>query len=245
VVAIVNQSLAHRFWPDGDPIGKCLSLGDAPGSDCVEVVGVVGDVKSFGQEEATHLDLYRPFAQAPNGLIAFTVRTATAASSIFPALRQQIWAEDRELPTFRENAMEQLAAESVTLRRVSLQLLGSFAVLAVLLAAVGTYGVTNYSVAQRRPEIGVRMALGAGRQTIRSLVLGEVARTTLIGIVIGLIASLWVTRLASSLLVDVTASDPAVYGITCLLLLVVAVVAGYLPARRASRVDPMVVLRHE
>jgi len=209
------------------------------------VVGVSGDVKSFGQEEATHLDIYRPFAQAPFSLIAFTVRTATRPSAMFATLRQQIWAEDPELPTFREDTMEQLAAESTTLRRVSLQLLGSFAVLALLLAAVGTYGVMNYSVTQRLPEIGVRMALGAQRTTIFSLVLGEVGRTALIGMAIGLAAALWLTRLASSLLVGITATDPAVYGLTSMLLVIVALTAGSLPARRASRVDPMVVLRHE
>lgn len=244
-VAIVNQSLAKLFWPEGDALGRRINAGSAADPLWLEVVGVMADVKSFGQEEATHLDLYRPFAQAPSGLIAFTVRTSTAAAAMFPLLRQQIWTEDPELPTFRENTMEQLAAESIGLRRVSLQLLGGFALLALLLAAVGTYGVMNFSVTQRLPEIGVRMALGAERRIILSLVLGEVGRTALIGLVAGLAAALWLTRLASSLLVGVTATDPVVYGLTCALLLAVALAAGYLPARRASRVDPMVVLRHE
>src|SRR6266511_4154513 len=244
-VAMVNRSLADRFWPAGDAVGRRVNVGSVSEPEWLEVVGVTADVKSFRQADATHLDIYRPFAQAPFGLIAFTVRSATPSTSMFPALRQQIWAEDPQLPPFREDTMEQLAAESTTLRRVSLQLLGAFAVLAVLLAAVGTYGVMNYSVSQRLPEIGVRMALGAERKTILSLVLGEVGRTAIFGIVIGLVAALWVTRLASSLLVGVTATDPAVYTITCLLLLLVAFTAGYLPARRASRVDPMAVLRHE
>ena len=244
-VAIVNQSLANRFWPDSDAVGRRINVGSSTEPQWLEVVGVAGDIKAFGQEEATHLDLYRPFAQVPYGLIAFTVRTATPPMAMFRALRQQIWAEDPQLPTFRENTMEQLAAESTTLRRVSLQLLGSFALLAVLLAAVGTYGVMNYSVTQRRREIGVRMALGAERNTIVSLVLGEVGRTTAIGLAIGLGAALWLTQLASSLLVGVAATDPTVYGLTSLLLVGVAAAAGYLPARRASRVDPVVVLRHE
>src|SRR5918995_4673569 len=243
-VAIVNQSLANRFWPNSDAVGRRVNLGSLAEPRWVEVIGVTGDVKSFGQEEATHLDIYRPFAQAPFSLIAFAVRTATAPTSMFAPVRQQIWAVDPELPTFRENTMEQLAAESTTLRRISLQLLGSFALLALLLAAVGTYGVMNYSVTQRLPEIGVRMALGAERTTIFSLVLGEVGRTAALGMVIGLVAALALTRLASSLLVGVKATDPAVYGLTSALLLIVALTAGFIPARRAARVDPMVVLRH-
>jgi putative ABC transport system permease protein len=244
-VGIVNQSLANRFWPNAEPVGRRVNLGSIAEPDWVEVIGVIGDVKSFGQEEATHLDLYRPFGQAPFSLIAFALRTATSPESIFAPVRQQIWAVDPELPTFRENTMEQLAAESTTLRRISLQLLGSFALLALVLAAVGTYGVMNYSVTQRLPEIGVRMALGAERTTIFSLVLGEVGRTAALGMVIGLVAAVALTRLASSLLVGVKATDPAVYGLTSALLLIVALTAGFVPARRAAHVDPMVVLRHE
>lgn len=244
-VVIVNQALANRFWQNADPVGRRLNLGDTANPDWWEVVGVVGDVKSFGQEEVTHLDIYRPFAQAPFSLIAFTVRTRSNPSALFGPVRQQIWAVDGDLPTFRENTMEQLAAESTTLRRISLQLLGSFALLALVLAAVGTYGVMSYSVTQRLPEIGVRMALGAERPAIFSLVIGEVGRMALVGMAIGLLAAFALTRLASSQLVGITATDPVVYGLTSALLLVVALGAGYLPARRAARVDPMVVLRHE
>jgi putative ABC transport system permease protein len=196
-------------------------------------------------KEATHLDIYRPVAQAPFSLVAFAVRTATAPTAILAPVRHEIWAVDPDLPTFRENTMEQLAAESIMLRRISLQLLGSFAVLALVLAAVGTYGVMNYSVTQRLREIGVRLALGAEPTTIFSLVLGEVGRTAALGIGIGLVAALALSRLASSLHVDVTATDPAVYGLTSAFLMIVALTAGFVPARRAARVDPMVVLRHE
>lgn len=242
-IAIVSESLARRFWPAADPIGRRINLASDAEPQWVEVVGVVSDIKAFGQEEETHLDLYRPLAQVPFPLIAFTVRAATDPSAMFAPIRRQIWSVDPQLPTFREDTMEQLAAESTALRRISLQLLGAFAVLALVLAAVGTYGVLSYSVAQRLPELGVRMALGAGRGTIMALVLGELGRTTFAGVVIGLVASVAVARLASSLLVGVTSTDPAVYAITCGLLVVVAFVAGYLPARRASRLDPTAVLR--
>jgi putative ABC transport system permease protein len=243
-VAIVNQSLARRFWPDGQAIGRRLSLGtETP--EWIEIVGVIADLKSFGQEEATHFDVYRPFAQAPFDLVAFTVRAATSPSSTLPVLRQQIWAEDPELPTFREDTLEQLAGESTALRRVSLQVLAGFALLALVLAAFGTYGVMSYIVAQRLPEIGVRMALGADRKRIVSLVLGEVGRAALAGLLLGLLAALAVARLASGLLVGVTPGDPVVYAASSALLFFAVVLAGYLPARRASAVDPLALLRRE
>ena len=233
-VVILNESLARRFWPDGEAIGRRILRGSGDKPEPLEVVGVIADVKSFGQEEATHFDIYRPYAQVPYGLVAFTARTALVPSSMIPVLRQQIWAEDPELPTFRENTMQQLADESTALRRVSLQLLAGFALLALVLAAVGTYGVMSYVVSQRLPEIGVRMALGAERKTILSLVLGEVGRTALVGLVLGIAISLAATRLASSLLVGVTSADPAVYAASSVLLLLVIIVAGFVPARRAS-----------
>lgn len=244
-VVILNENLAERFWPSADPIGRRINLNDVARPDWWEVVGVTADVKSFGQEEATHLDVYRPFAQAPFGLIAFVLKTPASPSSMFAPVRQQIWAVDSELPTFREDTMEQLAAESTTLRRISLQLLGGFAMLALLLAAVGTYGVLTYSVAQRFQEIGIRLALGAERFSIVRLIIGEVGRMAIAGTLIGLVASLGLMRLASSLLIGVTATDPAVYAVATLVLLVVALVAGYLPAHRAGRVAPMVALRHQ
>jgi ABC-type antimicrobial peptide transport system permease subunit len=178
-------------------------------------------------------------------LVAFVIKSAGGTEMVGASARQQIWAIDPELPVFREDTMEQLAAESTTLRRISLQLLGGFALLALLLAAIGTYGVMTYSVTQRFQEIGIRMALGAERLSIVRLIVGEVGRMTIAGMVIGLAAALGLMQLASSLLVGVTAADPTVYAVTIIVLLVVALTAGYLPARRAGRVAPMVVLRHQ
>lgn len=244
-VVIINQSLANRFWPNGDPVGSRITIGNRSNPDWMEVVGVVGDVKSFGQEQATHLDIYRPLAQVPFPLVAFTVRTSSNPSSFFASVRQQIWAVDKEMPMFRENTMEKLAAESTTMRRISIQLLGGFALLALLLAAVGTYGVMAYSVSQRFREIGIRMALGAERRMILKLIIGETGRMVFLGITIGLLAALGLTRFVSSLLFGVSAADPAVYFSMSLLLIAVAFIAGYIPARRATRVDPMIALRHE
>jgi predicted permease len=243
-VVIVSQGLAERLWPGADPIGRRVSL-SATKPEWREVVGVTTDVKAFGQEEETHLDLFRPFAQAPFSLVAFVVHTAAAPATLFAPVREQIWAVDRDLPMFRENTMEQLAAESTALRRISLQLLVGFAALALLLAAVGTYGVMAYSVSQRFQEIGIRMALGAERLTIMRLIIGEVGWIAATGAVIGLAAAWGVSRLASSLMVNVSATDPAVYATATVVLLAVTFLAGYLPARRAGRIAPMVALRQQ
>jgi predicted permease len=243
-VVIISQGLADRLWPGDDAIGRRITLRNAARLDWWEVVGVSADVKSFGQEEATHLDVYRPFAQAPFLLVAFVVKTA-ASAPMAAAVRRAIWAVDPGLPPLREDTMEQLAAESTTLRRTALQLLSAFALLALVLAAVGIYGVTAYTVTQRSQEIGVRIALGAGPGSIVKLVVAEVGRTAAAGTLIGLAGALGLMRFASSLLVGVDASDSAVHVLAALVLVAVAMLAAYLPARRAGRVAPMVVLRHQ
>jgi putative ABC transport system permease protein len=243
-VVILSRGLAERLWPGADPIGRRVTT-NAAKPEWWEVVGVTNDVKAFGQEEATHLDLFRPFAQAPFPLIAFVVRTNETPSTALGLVREQLWAVDRDLPTFSEDVMEQLAAESTALRRVSLQLLAAFAILALVLAAVGTYGVMAYSVTQRFQEIGVRMALGAGRAAILRLIIGEVGWTALAGVGLGLGVTLGVTQLASSLLVGITATDPGVFAIATIILLAVTLLAGYLPARRAGLISPMSALRQQ
>ncbi len=241
-VVIVSQGLAKRLWPDADPLGRRIAL-NAVKPDWLEVVGVSNDLKAFGQEEDTHLDIFRPFAQAPFPLIAFVVKTASAPVTFLAPVRGEIWTVDRDLPTFRENTMEQLAGESTALRRISLQLLAAFALLALLLAAIGTYGVMTYAVSQRFQEIGIRMALGAESAAIMRLIIGEVGLITVTGIVIGLGAAWGVSRLASSLIVGVSASDPRVYATATLVLIVATLMAGYFPARRAGRIAPMAALR--
>ena len=241
-VVIVSQGLAQRLWPNADPIGRRIAL-DPTKPDWLEVVGVSNDVKAFGQEEETHLDIFRPFAQAPFPLIAFVVKAASSPTTLVASVRDQIWAVDRDLPTFRENTMPQLTAESTALRRISLQLLGAFALLALLLAVIGTYGVMMYAVSQRFQEIGIRLALGAERATIMRLIIGEVGGIAVTGIVLGLGAAWGVSQLASSLIVGVSASDPAVYVTATAVLMVATLFAGYFPAWRAGRIVPMAALR--
>jgi len=244
-VAIINETLARRYWPSEDPIGKRLNLGEANNPSWWEIVGVAGDVKAFGLEQETHADLYRPFLQVPFPLIAFTIRTAADPMRLAAAVRQEIWTVDKDQPVFKVLTMEQLASDSVTFRRVSMLLLGFFAAVALVLAATGIYGVMAYAVTQRTHEIGIRLALGARTQDVVSMILRQGMLLALIGVAIGLAASLALTRVMSSLLYGVSATDPLTFIGISALLVGIALLACYLPARRATQVDPMVALRYE
>jgi putative ABC transport system permease protein len=244
-VAIINETTARRFWPNENPIGKRVNWGDDKKPDWWEIVGVVGDVKAFGLEAKTHADVYRPLWQAPFPLIALTVRTNSDPLALAAAVRQEVWSVDKDQPIFKVLSMEQLAAESVTLRRVSMLLLGIFAGVALVLAAVGIYAVISYAVTQRRHEIGVRMALGASASDVVRLVVRQGMALALTGVGVGLVASFALTRVMSSLLYGVSATDPATFAAIALLLAAVALAACYLPARRAAKVDPMIALRSE
>jgi putative ABC transport system permease protein len=241
---IVSQGLAERLWPGGEALGRRIGLGGTASAGWWEVVGVAADVKAFGPEEASHLDVYRPFAQSPSALVAFVIRTS-ASAAIGPTVRRAIWTVDPNLPMLREDIMDLLVAESTAIRRTALQLLSGFALLALVLAAVGVYGVTAYTVSQRAQEIGVRVALGAERGAIVRLLMGEVGHTVMLGTAIGLVAALGLVSLASSLLVGVEARDGTVHLLATLVVVVVSMLAAYLPARRAGRVVPSVVLRQQ
>jgi putative ABC transport system permease protein len=244
-VAIINDTLARRFWPGEDPLGKRLNLGDANSPSWWEVVGIVGDVKAFGLEKETHHDIYRAYDQVPFPLIVFAVRTASDPMALTTAVRNAIWAVDKDQPVFKVLSLNQLAAESITLRRISTLLLGAFAALALILAAVGIYGVISYSVSQRTHEIGIRMALGAQPRDVVKLVVGQGMTLTLIGVAAGLGAAFGLTRMLSSLLYGVRPTDPITFAGVSLMLTAVALVASYIPARRATKVDPMMALRYE
>jgi putative ABC transport system permease protein len=244
-VAIVNSSLARRYFGGQDPLGKVLELGDAAHAERWRIVGLVADVKAFGPEQISHADIYRPVAQVYFPLLAFTVRTARDASALLNPAKQAIWDVDKDQPIFDAMPMQQLATQSVTLRRTSTILLSGFASLALILAAVGLYGVMAYSVAQHTREIGIRMAMGARRGDVLLLVVGNGLRAVLIGEIIGLIAALIVTRIASTLLFGVGPSDPATFAFAVCVLTAVTLFASYVPARRAAKVDPMVALRYE
>lgn len=244
-VAIVNSTLAHRYFGNEDPVGKIVELVDDAPVKRWRVVGVVSDVKAFGPEEATHADLYRPLAQVTFPLLGFVVRTTGDPALLLKSAQQAVWHVDKDQPIFDAMPMSLLAAQSLALRRTSTIVLASFAILALLLAAVGLYGVMSYSVSQRTHEFGIRMALGARRQDVLQLVLRSGVRLVLVGEVIGLAAALLLTRLSSSLLFGVSPGDPWTLATALGVLTLVAVVASYIPASRATKVDPMVALRYE
>ena len=249
-VILINQTMAERFFKGRDPIGEELNLNPpAPGvpdkPDWWRIVGVVGDVKAFGQDQPTHADIYHPFDQQPYPLIAFTLRTATDSASMIKSAEQALWSVDPELPVFQAIPMDQLADQSLAVRRASSVLVSAFAVLALVLASIGIYGVMAYAVTQRTQEIGVRMALGARREDVLRLVLGLGLRLTILGVLIGLIGALLSTRLMGSLLFEISAANPLAFTLPAALLAIVTLLAAYLPARRAASIDPIRALRAE
>jgi putative ABC transport system permease protein len=246
-VVMVSQSLARHFWPGQPAVGQKINPG-FPGTNWCSVVGVAGDVKQAGLANDAPLAIYMPYSQGPSFLLssmAIAVRTNGDPQSMVNAVRTQVQSVDPEIPVFGASSMEELIAKSVSEPRFNSILLGSFAVLALVLAAVGIYGVIAYSVSQRTHEIGIRMALGAGPHTMTSLVVGEGAILTMAGIGLGVVASLILTRLIANLLFGVTPTDPAIFCGVLMLLTLVALAGCYIPARRASRIDPMVALRYE
>jgi putative ABC transport system permease protein len=244
-VAMINTTLAHRYFGSEDPIGKVLQLGDSGHEEKWRIVGVVSDVKAFGPEEATHADLYRPLEQSPSNLLGFAVRATGDPSALLKPAEQAVWDVDKDQPVFDAMPMGVLAAQSVTLRRTSTILLASFAILALLLAAIGLYGVMAYSVVQRTHEIGLRMALGALHSDVLRLVIRQAMWLLIIGEAIGVIAALLLTHAAASLLYGVNPGDPWAVAVAMAVLTLVALAACYVPARRAAKVDPMEALRYE
>ncbi len=244
-VVIINSALAERYLSGKDPVGKALDLGSSEHPDRWRIVGVVSDVKAFGPDQPVHADLYRPLGQVPFPLLAFAVRTIGDPSALLKSSEQVIWEVDKDQPVFDAFPISKLAAQSVTLRRASAFLLTGFSALALVLTAVGLYGITAYTVAQRTQEIGVRMALGASRADVLRLILGQGTRMVLIGEVLGVFGAFALARLISSLLYGVQASDPFVFVSVVVVLAVVALTACYIPARRAAKTDPMAALRYE
>jgi predicted permease len=248
-VVIVSRSFAERIWPGQQAIGKRVGHLFLGIDTCI-VAGVVGDVKSDLAGEAP-LTIYLPYSQIPDkytwltSSMTIVIRTESNPLGVLHAAREAVQSVDPEIPIFGAASMDDLIAKSVSQPRFDSILLATFAALALMLAAVGIYGVLSYSVVQRRQEIGIRMALGAGRGNVTRMVVREGAVLASTGIALGIVASLAVSRLIAAFLFGVTPRDPATFCGVSLLLLVVALLACYLPARRASRVDPMVALRYE
>jgi putative ABC transport system permease protein len=239
---IINDSLAKRFFPGANPIGTRINMCSLNPQPCWSpIVGVVGDIHQFGLDAAPTFDVYSAGGWTPN----FVIRTSSDPVSLARAATEEIHKLDPDLPVVHINTLDGLLSETIAPRRFSTVLLGVFAVLALVLAAVGIYGVMSYVVSLRINEIGVRMALGAQPRDIWRLIVGGGARLAFAGIAVGLAGALALTRLLSSLLFEVRANDPITFGAVAFLLAAVSLLACYVPARRAMRADPICALRYE
>ncbi|HWS87819.1 MAG TPA: ABC transporter permease [Pyrinomonadaceae bacterium] len=246
-VTVVNETFARRFFPGEEAVGKRIKYGP-PDSDgqWITIVGVVGDTRRTGFDAAVRPETYLPHAQAPARGMMLVVRSSAAdPSALANAVRGAVSSLDREVPVFQVRTLDELLSGMMAQRRLNMLLLAIFAGVALLLAAVGIFGVMNYAVSQRTHEIGLRVALGAQGRDILRMVVGQGMALVLAGLVLGLVCALALTRLMSSLLYGVSAADPVTYAGIALLLAAVALLACYLPARRAMKVDPMEALRYE
>jgi putative ABC transport system permease protein len=242
-VVIVNTTLARRFFPHEDPVGKRINLGVmAPQPSWFSIVGVVGDVRDFGLAAHPQLDIYLDGADSGMNLV---MRTAADPLSIVPSVRRVFQGMDSQVPLTHVMTGEQMVSHSLAARRFSTALLGLFAGLALILAAVGIYGVISHSVGQRTHEIGIRMALGAERREVVRLIVCEGFGLALAGVGIGVAGAMALTRFLAGMLYTVKPMDAATFATVSLLLSAVALVACYIPARRAAKVDPIVALRYE
>jgi putative ABC transport system permease protein len=250
-LAIVDESTARTYWPDRDPIGRRLSMRSTRGAanpPWCTVVGVIKDINSDGLDQAGSPHIYRPIYQFPGSRAlskSVTVRTSLSATSLEPQIRREIQAVDPNLPVFNVRTMNEVIDGSLASRRFSAQLVGVFAVVALLLASVGIYGLLAYMVGQRSHEIGVRMALGAMPSTIGKMIVSRGAGLAGIGVGIGLVLSGIIAPLMSSVLYGVRPLDPEVFVAVPVILMVVVLLASYIPAWRAARVNPIVALRRE
>ncbi len=244
--ALISESLAAKYWPNENPIGQVIQFGNMDGDlRLLHVVGVVGEVRDRGVDAASRPTVYaNSFQRRPSSDLSVVVRTQVAPSALAPSMRQAVRALDPELPV-NFKTLDQVFSSSLDQRRFSLVIFGVFAGVALLLASMGIYGVTSYAVAQRTQEIGIRMALGARRFDVLKLVVRQGMTLAVVGVALGLLGAAAITRLMSSLLFGVTAKDPLTFGAVAALLTLIALVACYLPARRATRVDPLVALRYE
>lgn len=243
---IVNQSFARRFWPGEDAVGKQIKIGGHDSkSPWLQVVGVVGDVKRLGLETESRAEIHLPYLQRDLRALTLVARTSCDPMSLVQALRGEVLAIDKDQPIYGIRTMHQLVANSISSRKFSMMLFAVFAGVALVLAGIGIYGVISYSVTQRTNEIGLRMALGASPREVVRLVVGHAVMLAMLGIGIGVAASLALGKVISSLLFQVSATDPLILVLVSLLLMGVALAASFIPARRATKVDPMVALRYE
>jgi len=246
-LVLINEAMAKRFWPGEDPVGKRISTMVSSGQQIPwqTIAGVVGNVRHLGLDVEPRPEIYyHTNTQPPFGPVV-VIRTTSDPQRLISIARAKVRELDRDVPISNVNTMEQLVSQSVAQRRFGMFLLGVFALLALLLAAIGIYGVVSYSVTQRTQEIGVRMALGANATDVLKMVLRNGMSLALIGVGFGLAGAFGLTRLMSRLLFEVTPTDVTTFALVSVGLIAVALLACYLPARRAMKVDPLEALRYE
>ncbi len=246
-VAVINEALARRYWPDADPVGQRIKLGRnlAFRASDLTIVGVVGDIRSDGFDTASAPYIYVSEPQAPPYVSVVYLRTSGDPGTLGEAIRHEVQAVDPGVPVYGIRTMDEVVGKNLAARRFALELLGVFAAVAFLIAAIGIYGVMAYTFSRRIGEIGLRMALGAQRSDILKIVLGEGAVMIACGVVAGLIGSVILTRFLQTLLFEIKPTDPITFGVLTALLVSVALLACLIPAQRASHVDPLMALRHE
>jgi predicted permease len=244
-VMVINQSMAREYWPRENPIGQRVTMKDWGPPLTGEIVGIVGDVKTNGLDSEAGSMIYWPYAQFPQLFNTLVFRSVDDPKRQMAAVKSAIWAVAKDQPISRIGTLEEVLAESLARRRLYMILLGFFSCAALLLAAIGIYGVVSYSVSRRIHEMGIRLAIGAEPKNVLWLVLGQGAGVALAGIAIGIAAAMALTRWLSSLLFEIQPTDPQTFVGVAVLLLLVALATSYIPARRATRVDPLFALRYE
>jgi predicted permease len=245
LVAVVNRALAERFFPSGDAVGSRVRLGPNPKAPWRTIVGVIGNIRHDGLESAVAPEAFLPSAQDVNGDMALAVRGDGDPAALASAVRDAVRAVDPSVTVWEMRTLDDMLQEHVAPRRLAMLLVQGFALVALALALIGIYGVLSYTVSQRVPEIGVRMALGASPAEILRMTIGDGLRLAVPGIALGVIAAFAATRLASAVLFNVSPADPASYAVLTAAVLAVAFAACYLPARRAARIDPLSAIRDQ
>jgi putative ABC transport system permease protein len=243
-VGVINQAMAETYWPNQDPLGKHLKLSPTA-SSWTTVVGIVADARAESLENPRIPEIYSSLYQKGARLLAIFLRGNLDAGAIPEQVREQVQSVDPTIPVFSAQTLRQVVSDSLSQRRLSMEMVGLFALTALLLAAIGIYGVISYMVSERTHEIGIRLALGAQNGNILHMVLHQGLRLAMTGAAVGLVAALIVSQLMAGLLYDVRPTDPLTFAAVALLLIAVALLACYIPARRAARVAPLVALRYE